>query len=159
MMTVPWARHARLAALLVVAALFLMAGASKLGDPARFAVEIGHYRLVPPPVGGLLAVYLPWLEIALGFGLCAPGWRAEARVLAIGLLAVFCAALVGALVRGLDIRCGCFGGAAGGGMSAAWALARNGALIALLAAAGPWRGGHAGRVAVNRPEDLADRRD
>ena len=135
----PWARRARLAALLAVAAIFVFAGATKLGDPARFAVEIGNYRLVPPLVAGLLAVYLPWLEIALGLGLCAPRWRPAARLLAAGLLLAFCAALVAALVRGLDIRCGCFGGADGGGMSAGWALARNGVLIALLTMACPWR--------------------
>ena len=131
----------RMAAAWAVALLLLFAGATKLGDPARFAIEIGNYRLVSPLVAGLLAVYLPWLEIALGLGLCVPRWRPAARLLATGLLLVFCVALVAALARGIDIRCGCFG-RAGGSTSAGWALARNAGLIALLAVACPWRRGH-----------------
>jgi uncharacterized membrane protein YphA (DoxX/SURF4 family) len=134
----PWPARARLVALLVVAAVFLFAGFAKLADPARFAVEIGNYRLLPPLVAGLVAVYLPWLEITLGLGLCVPRLRFAATAISAALLGVFCAALVGALLRGLDIRCGCFGGSgADAGLSAGQALARNLALIALLIASRP----------------------
>jgi putative oxidoreductase len=119
----------------LVAAAFAVAGALKLADPAGFATDIGHYRLVPPLVAAALAVYLPWMELALAVGLCVPRLRPAARLLGLELIAVFCAALTAALARGLDIRCGCFGGGEAGGVTAGWALARNAVLIALLAVA------------------------
>ncbi len=122
---------ARRLALAVVAGLLAWAGAAKLGDPSRFAADIANYRLVPPVFAAMAAVYLPWLEIALAAGLLVPRLRAVARLLALGLLLVFCAALASAWARGLDIRCGCFGGA-DGGASAAQALARNAVLVLLL---------------------------
>lgn len=118
-------------AVAIVAGLLAWAGAAKLGDPSRFAADIANYRLVPPLLAAMAAVYLPWLEIALATGLLVPRLRAVARLFALGLLLVFCAALASAWARGLDIRCGCFGGA-DGGASAAQALARNAVLATLL---------------------------
>ena len=119
----------------LVAAAFATAGALKLFDPARFADDIGHYRLISPWLAGLVAVYLPWLELTLAAALLAPRWRGAARWLSGALLVFFCAALVSTMARGIDIRCGCFGAATTTG--AAGALARNGALLACLLA-GAW---------------------
>jgi len=124
-----WAAHG------LVAAAFAAAGFLKLLDPARFADDIGHYRLVSPWLAGLATVYLPWLELALAAALLAPSWRGVARWLAGALLLGFCAALASTLVRGIDIRCGCFGAATTTG--AAGALARNLVLLGCLGA-GAW---------------------
>ena len=116
-----------------VALVWLVAGVVKLIDPASFARDIGHYRLVPAVVAVALSVYLPWLEIALGVGLCLPRTHNAARWLSFALLGVFCGALVSALVRGLDVRCGCFGLETGEGDQALWfALARDLLMIAAL---------------------------
>lgn len=114
----------------IVAALFALSGALKLGDPARFATDIGHYRLVSVPVAAAMAVYLPWLEIVLAVALLTPRWRCPARGVAALLLLVFSAALASAAWRGIDLRCGCFGEASATGV--AGALARNAVLLALL---------------------------
>ena len=53
----------------LVALVWLAAGALKLIDPAAFARDIEHYRLVPAVVAATLSVYLPWLELVLGVGL------------------------------------------------------------------------------------------
>ena len=124
-----WASHG------VVAAALATAGALKALDPAAFAGDIGHYRIVSPFVAGVVAVYLPWLEIALAAGLLTPRARASARWLAAALLVGFCAALVSTITRGIDVRCGCFGAAAATG--AGWALARNAVLLACLGV-GAW---------------------
>jgi hypothetical protein len=121
---VAWCLHA------LVAAAFAVAGALKLGDLARFATDIGHYRLVSPLMAGLAAAYLPWLELTLAAGLLAARTRPAARWLAAALLGVFCLALASVLARGIDLRCGCFGAAAETG--AGGALARNLVLIAVL---------------------------
>ena len=118
-------------ALPVVAGVLAWAGVAKLGDPARFAADIDNYRLLPPALAAMAAVYLPWLELGLAAGLLVPRLRVVARLLALGLILVFCAALCSAWARGLDIRCGCFGGSAGGA-STAQALGRNAVLVALL---------------------------
>ena len=117
----------------VVAVLWLAAAILKIADPAAFARDIENYQLVPSLAAAVGAVYLPWFEVALGVGLWVPGFRDTARALSIVLLAGFCVVLTAALARGLDIDCGCFG-SGGPDASAAWALARNLALIALLAA-------------------------
>lgn len=118
----------------LLAALFALAGALKLADPAAFAADIGDYGLVSAPVAAGLALWLPWFEVAVAAALVWPGWRREGSVLAGGLLLVFCAALGSVLWRGIDLECGCFG--RGNAATPAWALARNAGLLALAALAG-----------------------
>ena len=127
----PWRARFDLFARALVSVLWLAAGAFKLADPAAFARDIEHYRLLPALGSAALAVYLPWLELVLGVALWLPRFREAARGLSLALLGVFGVVLAAALVRGLDIRCGCFG-ASGPDSSAAWALARNAVLALLL---------------------------
>jgi putative oxidoreductase len=111
-----------------VGAVFVAAGAGKVADPAQFALDVFNYRLLPWPGAVAVALYLPWLEIIVGIALMS-----RARVVGRGALllctamtVVFLVALVTAGVRGLDIRCGCFGG---GGGSLGEALVRDVALL------------------------------
>jgi len=119
----------------LVALALALAGAVKVADPAVFAADIGHYRLVPPLLAGVLALYLPYLELLIAAGLWVPAWRRGAQWAAAGLLLGFSAALVSVLARDIDLACGCYG--ASFESSAGWALARNVALLCLLAAG--WR--------------------
>lgn len=128
---------AAIVATALVATTFAVAGVLKLADPAGFAADIGHYRLVSPLVAAGLALYLPWFEITLAVGLFVPRLRRAARLLGLVLLFAFCTALISALARGLDIRCGCFGGDGGEGVTAGLALARNTLLVVLLCFARP----------------------
>jgi Methylamine utilisation protein MauE. len=127
-----WRTGSALAARAVVSMVFIVAALPKLADPAAFARDIANYRLMPGVMAGALAVYLPWLELVLGCALWVPNARPAARVLGFGLLAAFAFVLLSALVRGLDVACGCFGSGRGG-TSLAWALTRDLGLIALLA--------------------------
>jgi uncharacterized membrane protein len=128
-----WRRRADLFARTLVGGLWIAAAFFKLADPAAFARDIEHYRIVSASVAAAASVYLPWLEISLGLGLWLPRFREAARWLSILLLSGFCGALVSALARGLDIDCGCFG-TGGPKASASWALVRNLVLITLLVA-------------------------
>jgi putative oxidoreductase len=94
---------------LVLAATFVYAGAVKLAEPARFAVDVNNYHLLPWAVGVRLAFYVPWVEILCGLAVLF--WRLQpgALVILIGLLCVFIMASVSAKIRGIDITCGCFG--------------------------------------------------
>jgi putative oxidoreductase len=89
--------------------LFVLAGAMKAWDPAEFAREIARYQLVPWSVAVLGAIYLPWLEMLAGMLLLFRRFERGALLIITVLLIVFSAALISAMVRGLNIDCGCFG--------------------------------------------------
>lgn len=120
------------AARLALAGTFLFAAASKLGDPTAFAVEIGHYELLPE-LAPYIAIALPMIEVVVGLTLLlAPSlWRRSAALVCAVLMAAFTFAASAALIRGLNIDCGCFGGGSG---PITWlTLVRDGVLLALCA--------------------------
>jgi hypothetical protein len=78
-------------------------------SPAKFAVDVSNYRLLPHELINLVAVLLPWVEIVAGAFVLAGIWlRAAALVITI-MTAMFFTVIVSALARGLNIECGCFG--------------------------------------------------
>jgi putative oxidoreductase len=96
---------------LLVGGVFLVAGVLKVFDPAHFAADIDHFRLLPYFAVAPLALYLPWLEIICGLAVFVSASRRSALLLLLALTVVFIAAITSAWMRGLDIRCGCFGAA------------------------------------------------
>ena len=93
----------------VLAAFFVVAGASKIADPPGFAHEIHNYALVPAGVVNAMALILPWLEVAAGLALFFGIFKRTAtRILGL-LLLVFIVALSINLARGKPVDCGCFG--------------------------------------------------
>ncbi|HXA81247.1 MAG TPA: MauE/DoxX family redox-associated membrane protein, partial [Opitutaceae bacterium] len=96
---------------LLVGGIFVVAGVLKVFDPARFAADIDHFRLLRYFAVAPLALYLPWLEIICGLAVFVSAWRRSALLLLLALTIVFIAAITSAWMRGLDIRCGCFGAA------------------------------------------------
>jgi putative oxidoreductase len=111
--------------------LFIFAGALKLSEPAQFATDIDHFRILPYAAVLPLALFLPWLEMLSGLALIAGPARRGALVVLSLLCVVFTAAIVSALVRKLDITCGCFGAAFSAGLAVSFLRA-----LLLLAAAG-----------------------
>jgi uncharacterized membrane protein YphA (DoxX/SURF4 family) len=89
--------------------LMAWAGLAKIGDLHGFAEQLHNFRMMPIPLENLIAISLPWIELvaalALIFGVRA---RAGAMLSAL-LLAGFTTAVFVAMMRGLDIECGCFG--------------------------------------------------
>jgi len=92
-----------------ISLLFIAAGAVKLWDPAAFHGQIETYRVVTGTTARLIAVYLPWLELAAGAGLLITRWARLAAALLLGLVVTFLIMLLAAILRGLDVDCGCFG--------------------------------------------------
>src|SRR5438046_6719015 len=118
---------------LVIAVIFIYAGAVKVLDPVQFANDIDNYKILPWTISVSLAFYLPWLEIFCGLALIFRLLYRGALSILTALVAVFIGATIAAKVRGLDITCGCFGHA-----SQHWSLPQNMAvdlaiLIALVA--------------------------
>lgn len=93
----------------VLGAIFVVAGVSKVGHAAEFAQQIAAFRLLPQPVIAPMALLLPFLEIMLGGYLIIGLFTRFAAWAAALLLLVFDAAIASAVVRGMTLNCGCFG--------------------------------------------------
>jgi uncharacterized membrane protein YphA (DoxX/SURF4 family) len=94
---------------LLLGGVFVAAGFVKIIDPAGFAVDVANYRLLPHATVNLVAITLPWVELIAGGFLMFGKWpRASAALIAL-MMAVFIVAIASAVLRGLDVRCGCFG--------------------------------------------------
>jgi hypothetical protein len=115
----------------LLAATFAWSGSMKILRTERWRLDLVSYRLNRPfrAAGFLL---LPWVEVGIAGALVAGAARAGA-VLAIGLLGIFCVAIIRArLLLGTDkLGCGCFGSART--RDYRFLLARNLALMALAA--------------------------
>lgn len=97
-----------LALRVLVGGVFVVAAADKLGNPEPFAQAIANYRLLPLQLVNGVAIVLPWVELMVGLMLLVGIRVRAAATVAVALLVIFTAALLSALVRGLDISCGCF---------------------------------------------------
>jgi putative oxidoreductase len=90
--------------------LFLWAGATKIPDMAAFAESVANYRLLPAALVPTVAAVVVGVEIVAGALLVVGRLSRAASFVAAALLAVFTLGLAQALLRGIDLRCGCFGG-------------------------------------------------
>ncbi len=117
-----WRGHAWVAVplRLYLGALFIYAAVHKVADPAAFALDVATYEILPLGLVNLAALTVPWIEVVAGALLLA-GWRVRPAALVVaGLLAVFLAALLIALARGLDMSCGCFASQGAGADPISW---------------------------------------
>ncbi|WP_435586782.1 MauE/DoxX family redox-associated membrane protein [Micromonospora aurantiaca (nom. illeg.)] len=97
------------AARLGLAAVWLIAGGTKVGDLAASGRAVNAYQVMPYDVATVIGAALPFVELALGVLLLAGlATRISAGVSA-ALLVVFIAGIASAWARGLAIDCGCFG--------------------------------------------------
>lgn len=108
--------YATLISRLVLGGVFVVAGATKALNPGELAAAIRTYELGLPEWFVTLSAYaLPYLEILIGFYLLIGLFTRPSAWTTNVLMAVFVLALVQGALRGLEIDCGCFGAAAGGG--------------------------------------------
>jgi len=94
---------------LALGGVLIYSGLSKVHDQWRFAVTIANFRLLPAVANQLLAVILPWMEITVGLLLVCGIWLRACGLIGLLMFGAFSIAVISALVRGLDIECGCFG--------------------------------------------------
>lgn len=91
--------------------LFVWAALSKLPNIEQFAEETANYRMLPAPLVPTFSAGLIGVELLAG-ALMVLGVSVRATALIFGgLLSAFIVALSQALLRGIDLSCGCFGGA------------------------------------------------
>ncbi len=97
-----------------VAAVLAWAGLVKVADPDQFIRDLHGYRLFPHALVLVLAYWVPWLELAAAAGLAWDRFRRGGLVCAMALFLSFLIVLYTAVVRGIDVSCGCFGRASAG---------------------------------------------
>jgi uncharacterized membrane protein YphA (DoxX/SURF4 family) len=112
----------------VLGVIFVYAAWVKLRDPwALFAISIDSYQILPLWAVEFVACALPWFELLLGLLLISGLWRRVSTTAASLLLAVFFSMMIRAMLKGMQIDCGCFGP----GERLSWVtLLRDGALLA-----------------------------
>jgi hypothetical protein len=113
-----------LALRLATAAIFLFAAVPKLLDPVAFARDIDNYRMVPDALIGPLALTLPVAEMLIGLALVTGVFARGAAVVAGAMLAGFTGGMIQAILRGINLDCGCFGQLAEAQVTW-WSVARN----------------------------------
>jgi uncharacterized membrane protein YphA (DoxX/SURF4 family) len=103
----PWVL---LASRLIVGAIFLVAGVTKVTTPGLFADAVRQYHLMPVSWAYPFALAIPWLEILAALYLLVGFLTRIASAACLLMLAMFEFALVQSLVTGhTNHSCGCFG--------------------------------------------------
>ncbi len=93
----------------LIALLFIVTGAEKIVDPHQFSVAILKYRLFNLFFANIIAIYLPWFELIVGILLLFGSYIKENIILIDLLLLFFNILIITAMIRGLNIDCGCYG--------------------------------------------------
>ena len=93
---------------LIVGVVFIYASVYKIAEPELFAKSISYYKAMPVELVNIMAIIMPWLELFTGVMLVLGVFsRSNSFIIAV-MLAIFIVAITQALVRGIDISCGCF---------------------------------------------------
>lgn len=140
---------------LIVGGLFLWAASTKVPDMAKFAEEVANYRLLPAALVPAVAAVVVGIEIVAGILLVLGVWARPAALAVSGMLGVFVVGIAQALARGIDLKCGCFGGEE----AASWlTVVRDLAILAPALAVSIWGPGRFGLGAPReRPAAAAHR--
>lgn len=89
--------------------IFVLSGIEKIADPAGFSDAIANYKLMPNFVINFFAISIPWIELISGILLIFNQYIKENAFIYISLMSIFTIMVLIAVLRGLDIDCGCFG--------------------------------------------------
>ena len=100
--------HTALLFRVILGAIFIYASWHKILDPEEFARSIFNYRILPAESVNLLAIVLPWMELVCGCLLLLGLFTGGSVVVVSFMMTMFLVAIGSALVRGIDISCGCF---------------------------------------------------
>jgi uncharacterized membrane protein YphA (DoxX/SURF4 family) len=88
--------------------LFVTAGLEKITDVQAFSNSILQYKVVGQTLAMCSATILPSLELLCGLSLIIGLYPRGSELLITAMLVGFTLLITSALLRGLDISCGCF---------------------------------------------------
>ena len=92
----------------ILGVILIYASIDKIVHPAEFAKAIGNYNVLSFGLENLLGIVLPILELLVGICLVLGIMLDGSAIIAAGMMIVFIIALSQAMIRGIDINCGCF---------------------------------------------------
>lgn len=101
--------HVQLFLRLVLGAVLLIAGLSKLTGRAAFRAAVAEYQVLPASLVAPFAAFVPWLEVTLGALLLLGLGTTAAAAIATPLFLSFVLAIAVNLARGRHFNCHCFG--------------------------------------------------
>ncbi len=101
-------KYFEIAGRLILGGLLIYASIDKMANAPDFLKIIHNYKVLPVQLENPLAIFLPWLEFLTGLFIVIGKWTKSAWLIYSTMLVVFIIALSQALLRGLDISCGCF---------------------------------------------------
>lgn len=97
-----------LASRVFLAGIFIFASLDKIAHPPQFARSVLNYEFFPVWTVNLIAIMVPWVELIVGVLLLAGLFTYANNLIVFGMLWFFFVLIAQALVRGLEIDCGCF---------------------------------------------------
>ncbi|MBK8946534.1 MAG: DoxX family membrane protein [Ignavibacteriae bacterium] len=92
-----------------LAVYFILSGLGKINNLDFFANSIENYKIFPTEIINILAIIIPWIEVISGALLLLGIYIRENSLIIASLLFVFTIAVISAVLRNLDIDCGCHG--------------------------------------------------
>jgi len=93
---------------LLLGSVFISSGILKITQMEGFAISIVNYKLLSGSAVALLAMILPWLEVLCGASILLGLYYRGSTLLVFLMMILFTGAVLSAVLRGLDISCGCF---------------------------------------------------
>ncbi len=98
---------------LLLGGFLIYTAQAKIMHPTEFAQAIRSYEIIPDSMSMLPAIFFPWIEFFCGLFLILGLFTRSSAVLATSLLILFTLNVLIALLRGLEIDCGCGASIAG----------------------------------------------
>ncbi|MBN1397020.1 MAG: DoxX family membrane protein [Bacteroidetes bacterium] len=93
---------------LTLGVIFVISSLDKIADPDAFTLSILNYKVIGFGLATATATILPPLELICGLGLILGIYPRSSAFLITAMLVIFTIMVISALIRGLDISCGCF---------------------------------------------------
>tara|TARA_Y100001970_G_C13696448_1_gene585015 strand:- start:130 stop:573 length:444 start_codon:yes stop_codon:yes gene_type:complete len=101
-------RYVILLSRFILGIIFIYASIDKIIDPVSFSSTIDNYHISPYSLNNIAALVIPWLELIIGVFLICGIFINGSSFIAILLLLFFIFILTQALLRGINVDCGCF---------------------------------------------------
>ena len=92
-----------------LALVFILSGLDKINDLSTFAQSIENYRILPVSIINIVSIIIPWVELVTGGLLLLGFYIKENSTIILTLLVIFTLSIISAVLRNLDIDCGCQG--------------------------------------------------
>ena len=93
---------------IVLGVVLIYASIDKIIHPEAFAKLIENYNVLPFGLENVVAIILPTLELIVGCCLILGIMLDGSAIITAGMMIVFIFALSQAMIRGIDVSCGCF---------------------------------------------------